>query len=313
MEVYKKYSSMRRYDPTNTTTLRNSFARQMRKRFNELNSLIKRAVVEEDCFALLEEKTKLGVMSFTSLPTPGNRAYEYLTSAEKIQAFMDWIRDQEKKGVLQVTRIPQLGEAREEAWTDMYVDSAYRQGVATARKKLALLPSLAGKLGEGEGVISSPFHLDRLGILYLRVFTDLKGITEAMDSHISRILAQGMVEGRNPREIGRMLNKVVTGAGDFSLTDTLGRFIPARRRAEILARTEIIRAHHLATIQEYRNWGVLNVKVKAEWTTAGDDRVCDKCAELEGRIFTLDEIENMIPLHPQCRCLALPVDMTGKE
>ena len=40
--------------------------------------------------------------------------------------------------------------------------------------------------------------------------------------------------------------------------------------------------------------------------TAGDDRVCEKCAALEGRIFTLDEIEFLIPLHPNCRCLALP-------
>jgi SPP1 gp7 family putative phage head morphogenesis protein len=94
--------------------------------------------------------------------------------------------------------------------------------------------------------------------------------------------------------------------GDLGITDTLGRFIPAARRAEILARTEIIRAHHLGTIQEYRNQGLLNIVVKAEWKTAGDDRVCTKCASLEGKVFTLDEIEPMIPAHPNCRCIALP-------
>jgi SPP1 gp7 family putative phage head morphogenesis protein len=94
--------------------------------------------------------------------------------------------------------------------------------------------------------------------------------------------------------------------GDLGITDTLGRFIPAQRRAEMLARTEIIRAHHLATIQEYRNWGVLGIYVKGEWKTAGDDRVCSQCASLEGNIYTLDEIESMIPLHPNCRCIALP-------
>jgi SPP1 gp7 family putative phage head morphogenesis protein len=74
----------------------------------------------------------------------------------------------------------------------------------------------------------------------------------------------------------------------------------------MLARTEIIRAHHIATIQEYRNWGVEGITVKGEWKTAGDDRVCSKCEQLEGKIFTLDEIEPMIPLHPLCRCIALP-------
>jgi SPP1 gp7 family putative phage head morphogenesis protein len=62
----------------------------------------------------------------------------------------------------------------------------------------------------------------------------------------------------------------------------------------------------LATIQEYRNFGVLGVSVQAEWKTAGDDRVCITCSRMEGKIYTLDEIEPMIPLHPQCRCIALP-------
>jgi SPP1 gp7 family putative phage head morphogenesis protein len=74
----------------------------------------------------------------------------------------------------------------------------------------------------------------------------------------------------------------------------------------MLARTEVIRAFHLAAIQEYRNWGLADVYVQAEWQTAEDGRVCPKCAELQGKIFTLDEIEPLIPLHPYCRCIALP-------
>jgi SPP1 gp7 family putative phage head morphogenesis protein len=84
-----------------------------------------------------------------------------------------------------------------------------------------------------------------------------------------------------------------------------------RRRAEILARTEIIRSHHLATIEEYRTWEVEGVYVLAEWATAGDSRVCTVCAPLQGTIWTLDEIEPMIPRHPQCRCVSIPfVDKT---
>jgi SPP1 gp7 family putative phage head morphogenesis protein len=129
-----------------------------------------------------------------------------------------------------------------------------------------------------------------------------------MDTLISRILAQGMIDGDGPALIARKLVAAIngTGIGDLAMTDAIGRFIPALRRAELLARTEIIRAHHLATIQEYRNWGLEGIVVKGEWQTAGDDRVCDKCASLQGKIFTLDEIEGMIPLHPLCRCIALP-------
>jgi len=144
--------------------------------------------------------------------------------------------------------------------------------------------------------------MDRIGLLYGRTFSGLKGITAAMDTQISRVLAQGMADGDGPRLLARKLIATIngTGMGELAITDTLGRFIPAARRAEMLARTEIIRAHHNATIQEYRNWAVEGVKVKAEFVTAGDDRVCDRCAALEREVFTLDRIEGMIPLHPNC-------------
>ena len=71
-------------------------------------------------------------------------------------------------------------------------------------------------------------------------------------------------------------------------------------------------ANKLATIQEYKNWGLEGVTVMAEWATAGFD-VCPKCSELQGKVFTIQQIETMIPAHPNCRCCAIPVDMTGKE
>ena len=40
--------------------------------------------------------------------------------------------------------------------------------------------------------------------------------------------------------------------------------------------------------------------------TAQDEKVCSQCLALQGKIFSLDEIEPMIPLHPNCRCIALP-------
>ena len=72
-------------------------------------------------------------------------------------------------------------------------------------------------------------------------------------------------------------------------------------------RTEVIAAHHSATIAEYRAAGVEGVEVKAEFSTAGDDLVCELCESLEGQIFELSEIEGLIPRHPNCRCVAIPV------
>lgn len=303
---------LNRYDPTNTTTLRNDFAKEMRKRFYKLRGIIRKAIVDEDCFGL--SKASTGLTTLAEMTTPGPGAFAFTTSADKVDAFMEWLDEQNRRGILEVLHRPQLGEPVQRAWTDTYIDSAYRKGVHTARQKLIQFGYDVPGIEETGGidvVMQAPFHADRVGLLYTRTYNDLKNITSAMDGQISRVLAQSMAEGRNPREIAQLLTRTISGpVGDLGLTDTLGRFIPAQRRAEILARTEIIRAHHVATIQEYRNWKAASVTVQAEWSTAGDGRVCEDCAQLEGREFTLNEIETMIPLHPQCRCIALPVDKT---
>ena len=44
--------------------------------------------------------------------------------------------------------------------------------------------------------------------------------------------------------------------------------------------------------------------------TAHDGRVCEKCADLDGKIFPVDKAEigvNYIPLHPQDKCTILPI------
>jgi len=149
--------------------------------------------------------------------------------------------------------------------------------------------------------------MDRVGVLYTRTWNDLKNVSSAMEGQLSRVLSQSMIDGDGPAIIARKLNAVIsTSGGELGLVDTLGRYIPAERRARMIARTETIRAHHLANVQEYRNYEVAGVKVQAEWSTAGFD-VCDVCAPLHGNVYTLDEVQGMIPVHPNCRCMILPL------
>jgi len=303
------------YDPTRTTTLRNQFAAEMGRKFKWLRGQIRKAIVDRDCFGL---KNRMNVFQL-----PNHREFNFKRDAAKLVAFEQWLNEQVQQGILETFRAPQLGAGVEDVWTNRYIQTSYQKGIVRARNELraAGIKDLGGmeipSLGTDAAIqtaFNQPFHLDRVGLLYTRTFNDLKGITNNMDAQISRVLAQGMADGKGPYQIAELLTKTISGpVGDLSLTDTLGRFIPAERRAKILARTEIIRAHHAATIQEYRNWGLEGVKVKAEWTTAGDSRVCARCRALEGKIFTLKEIEGKIPLHPQCRCIALPVVDDGEE
>lgn len=296
------YGQAQRYDPTHTTSLRNAFVRQMDVRFDRLSRQIRVAIVDQDVFGLKD------VVVHTD---PAYKAFDFIRSSDKVKSFMEWLQKMIDQGLLEVRKYSTIGAPIEVAWTDMYVSDSYKRGVIRARYELGTagyeVPTIENS-GGIQATMSTPFHLDRVGLIGTRVFEGLRGITSQMSTQIARILAQGIADGDNPRLLARKLVSTINGSGmgDLALTDTLGRFIPARRRAEILARTEVIRAHHMATIQEYRNWGVEGVSVQAEWKTAGDDRVCDECASMEGKIFTLDEVEPMIPLHPQCRCVALP-------
>lgn len=287
-----------RRDPTRTLTIRNRFAREMRRRFDELVSLIRRAVVDQDVFGLAEPR-----LLAAQLTPPAVGAFAFPRSADKVNAFMDWLREMEQAGTIEISMLPQLGQAVDQHWTHLYVQDSYKRGVMRARYELIRAGYQVPSLDETGGIrvsMSTPFHVDRLGLVFSRTYEDLRGITAQMDTQISRVLAQGLADGDNPIVLAKKLRRTITGpSGDLGLTDTLGRFIPAKRRAVMLARTEVIRSHHLATIQEYRNWSVEGVTVKAEWQTAGDARVCENCAALENRVYDLDEIERMIPLHPQ--------------
>jgi len=296
-----------RRDPTRTTALRHAFASQMTKRFRHLRGLIWRAIVEEDVFGLLNPSEQ----DITVLQTPGFRRFAFPRSSEKVSQFMAWLQQQVDGGILQVSQFTQVGQAVEAAWTNVYIQDSYRRGVARARSQLRRggfegIPTIEETGGIGVSM-ANPFHIDRVGLLYTRTFNELKGITDAMSQHISRVLSQGIADGLHPRTLARQLNGVIRGTGgDLGLRDALGRFIPAERRAIILARTEIVRAHSEAQLQEFANWGVENVHVKAEWITAGDNRVCNQCANLEGSVFTIEQARGMLPLHAQCRCAWLP-------
>jgi len=298
---------LNKYDPTKTAALRNAMVRDMNRRFTDLIRLIREVVIDDDVFGLNKEN----LVVFAE-KKPGKKEYQFLTKEEKVNEFMKWLDSQINSGLLEVREIQQIGKATNQAWTNKYIEDSYKRGVIRARYELnkAGFPNIPNIDATGGPSVSmnTPFHLERVGLLYSRTFQDLKGITTTMETQISRILSQGIADGDGPKLLARKLVSAIDGtnAGTLGTTDSIGRFIPAKRRAEILARTEIIRAHHQATIQEYRNWAAEDVVVQAEFQTAGDDRVCSVCASLQGKIFSLDAIQNMIPVHPQCRCIALP-------
>lgn len=294
-------------DPTHTLTLRRAYSAQMTKRFRALKGVIRKSLIDNDALALRPmsnappagKSTEQIKGQFSPIPA---RRFDFRRSSEKIQGFMDWLDEQERQGILEITRQEQIGRALEDHWQNIFIRSAYQKGILRARQEMQsagyAVPDV-DDVGGLNAVFNQPFHVDRVGTVYTRAFEELKGITAAMDQQISRELAEGLARGDGPEAMARRINDRVDKVG--------------LSRARTLARTETIRAHHVATIQEYRNAGIEGVKVKAEWSTAGDELVCRICRDLEGQVYDLDTIEGMIPRHPNCRCCALPIDKTEVE
>jgi len=297
-------------DPTRTATLRERYARAMRVRFRELRGQIRDAVIEKDVLGLSDNSSQVNIqVNADSHLRP--RAFDFPRNRDKVSAFMEWLNRQVDRGILEVRDRRRIGAAIDQTWQNVFIEDTYKRGVIRANHELRqrAFPDVTSLEDRGgiAAVMGQPFHADRLGVLFTRTYNELKGITDAMAQQISRVLTQGLADGDGPRLLGRKLNAVIKGGGgDLGITDALGRYIPAERRAQILARTETIRAHHQGMMQEYRNWGVEGVNVQAELRTAGDGRVCEQCASLEGQVFTLAEAQNLIPVHPMCRCIVLP-------
>ena len=277
-----------RGDPTRTSGIVRRFLVDLRRRMRGLVRGINHFMVELDALGL-EEKTTL-----VRLQT--EREFQFRTDAGKLDAFNEWFAQQVDANVFSVP----AGTDPSRPWTATYVESSYRRGLVSAYISSAT-GQLLSELGIGDTTLeeflksafASPETISKIILLATRSFEDLKGVSSQMSAEMSRILVQGLIDGSNPRTIARIMNERIA-----SLT---------RTRAETIARTEIIYAHAEGQLDAFQRLGVKEVGIKAEWTTAGDDRVCPLCEDREGQIYTIEEARGLIPLHPRCRCTWLPV------
>lgn len=98
-----------------------------------------------------------------------------------------------------------------------------------------------------------------------------------------------------------LMDCVVAGKSHQHLRKELThRFNVSQSDANRLARTELSYIQNQAAIQAYKDAGYTHYK----FITAVDNRMCDECGSLNGKIFSFAEAEvgrNLPPIHPNCR------------
>jgi HK97 family phage portal protein len=141
-----------------------------------------------------------------------------------------------------------------------------------------------------------------------RVATAVKEFTESFvgtdRDQLTKILTDALESGQSVAEIER------------AIREEFGHY--RREQSLKIARTETLRASNEGALDAFKQSGVVEAK---QWLTAEDDRVDEECAELDGQIVSLgkDFFETNYgsgeqpPLHPNCRCVLLPVLLGAGE
>lgn len=150
-------------------------------------------------------------------------------------------------------------------------------------------------------------------VAYLRVYsaTLIREIDTTTREQLKNTLASGFELGEGIDKLKRRIKEVFKEA--------------TTARAKMIARTESLKASNAATVEAYRQSGVVSAK---EWLTERDNRTCPFCLSLDGKVIGLNKNyfnegetytvngEQMVigftnvgepPLHPQCRCTTIPI------
>lgn len=106
----------------------------------------------------------------------------------------------------------------------------------------------------------------------------------ALKSQLDKLLTNGLVQGKNPRELARGLRK---------------EFDVGTYESERLMRTELGRVQTDAQKASFEEYGF------EEYEFIAEPDACPFCADLDGKIFKVSDMQsgsNANPMHPSCRC-----------
>ncbi len=128
----------------------------------------------------------------------------------------------------------------------------------------------------------------------------ITNITEDMRAKIGELLREGEEQGRSVAATASKLLKTGLDKGVFR---------SARKRAYLIARTELHRARQRAAVDLYEAAGIELVT----WIGISDDKICEVCKERDTKTYLLEEMKNKLPpVHPRCRCRLIPADFSLK-
>ncbi|MFR9207019.1 MAG: minor capsid protein [Lachnospiraceae bacterium] len=172
---------------------------------------------------------------------------------------------------------------------DKFMADILQERTATELKRQAgiLGKSVLGNAQKAHAIPNASFHN--------ATFSErLWSYQEAMKADISKLLQQGLIQGKSSRELAKDLKKYYIG--DERLKNGKSG---ARYRTETLMRTELARVQIEAQKQSFERNGF------TEYEFIANSGCCEICQALNGKHFKVKDMMpglNAPPMHPRCRC-----------
>ncbi|MFA7331035.1 MAG: phage minor head protein [Candidatus Delongbacteria bacterium] len=129
-------------------------------------------------------------------------------------------------------------------------------------------------------------------------------LTDDLVAGIKSAVQVGIAQGEGPAKIARRIGGIVKDPDEFRQAGKTV-FRSVQQRAELIARSEVMRAYNQGAVKIEAQVGITRVR----WLTAGDERTCPDCGPLDGKEYNLADLLSQ-PLHPACRCTHVPADIS---
>ena len=100
-------------------------------------------------------------------------------------------------------------------------------------------------------------------------------------NNINQTIERALIRGEHPRNAAASIKRLVR--------DEYGM---KKRAADRIAITEVARGQHIAMTQALKDADI------DEYIWIAESNACPDCAELDGKIFDVDEVEYTVPRHP---------------
>ena len=233
-----------------------------------------------------------------------NKAYyEYQIDTARYQQIDNFIERLLYRNLLESI----TGERQSRWFYQSYLEFGYNRGLADAVQSIKnqvppeiVEPEIVQLVRGLDPEAISLQQTQALGLIYARVFNNMKGLTDEMKVNLSETLTRGMADGLGVREISADIKKRV-GVG-FS-------------RAQRIARTEILQSYR--TAQRARTREINNnvfddspYVFRQLWFSALADTSRPNHVAKHGRIYTQQEVERFYSepgFAPNCLCSQSPV------